>query len=1108
MLSIKNIWTIAKYETKTLLRSWFFRIFAGLALIVLTFLNIVFFAQAFEVMPWSFRAIPASVPYFNMMLLNLAQAVIAVFLASDFIKRDRKSNTTEVIYMRSMSNADYIFGKSLGLFFVFLGLNVLMLTIAAVINIVFMDVAFQFMPYLYYLLLISLPTLIFIFGLSFFVMSLVGNQAVTFLLLLGYFAISLVVLNYKFYTVFDSVGFFLPLAYSDFVGFSSLTSLLIQRLAYTSLGLGFIFVSVLMFKRLPQSKAMQRISRLLAVLFIGLGAALFTFFIINARSGEALRAEMREINDANMSTPAVQVEKYHLALDYLGDEIKIKAELAVKNSSSQEMSELIFTLNPGLRLLSIVVNGESAPFDRKLHLLKIKPAAPLAAGETATVKLNYKGGIDEEACYIAATKEERSNLNMVMFYKLGKRSAFLGNDYLLLTPEAAWYPLPGVGYGQGMIDPRQQQFSNYELSVKAPNNLMLISQGESVVENDRVIFRPETPLPQISLVAGEYTMRSIVVDSVTYSLYTHPRHQYFSEFTNAMSDTLESLIRELKNDYELKTKVDYPFDSFSIIETPIHFKPLSHPLSLRKDFVQPMQVLLPENAAYIDAADFKMNMKFSRDRLQDRNQSLSDEEIQVQVFRRFIESTFLGGFSFRRFGGPQSSNEQGSFSIFANFYAFRNSIQSTELPILNIALEAYLKGKVETSSSIRGFMRFRQAITDEEQAILALRGSSFQHVLNDPQKIEIAGNLLKAKSNHLFRLIESKVGKEKLEQYLLTTFAENQFKSLPANVFINNMEKELAVSMKEALEAWFNETSVPAFYITNFKNYKVLDGDRQRYQVIFTLYNVGEVDGVVVVDFFIPGGRRGFGRFSSGASDYERAVYVPAGRAKRMAIITDDQPRALTINTLVSKNLPSQIIRRIDDFEENNRAKPLNEERLLDEPPNLTTPDEYIVDNESDGFRVLTAVKRTPLQRLLKITDNEEEEYKPFSPWRAPQNWSKSINSLFYGDLVHSAYFVRAGNGDKKVAWEVDLPESGQYAVYAYGEPFPMRSRGRSFMKEFYFTVYHDDGEEVVEWSIESAQGWNYLGSYYFTAGKNKVELSDKSKGRLVIADAVKWVKK
>ena len=49
---------------------------------------------------------------------------------------------------------------------------------------------------------------------------------------------------------------------------------------------------------------------------------------------------------------------------------------------------------------------------------------------------------------------------------------------------------------------------------------------------------------------------------------------------------------------------------------------------------------------------------------------------------------------------------------------------------------------------------------------------------------------------------------------------------------------------------------------------------------------------------------------------------------------------------------------------------------------------------------------------------------------------------------------------------------------------------------------------EEVEWSIDSAEGWNYLGSYYFSAGKNKIELSNKSKGRIVVADAVKWVKK
>ena len=104
MLSFHNIFTVARFEVKTLLRSWFFRIFAGLAIAILTFLNITFFAEAFNAMPWEMRGLPASVPYLNMMLLNTIQAIIAVFLASDFLKRDTKLNTTEVIYMRSMTN--------------------------------------------------------------------------------------------------------------------------------------------------------------------------------------------------------------------------------------------------------------------------------------------------------------------------------------------------------------------------------------------------------------------------------------------------------------------------------------------------------------------------------------------------------------------------------------------------------------------------------------------------------------------------------------------------------------------------------------------------------------------------------------------------------------------------------------------------------------------------------------------------------------------------------------------------------------------------------------------------------------------------------------------
>ena len=115
MLSLYKIWTVARYETKTLLRSWFFRIFSILAIAILIFISIGLHTKVGRT-PWFFKGMDASLPYMYIQLLNIVQAIIGVFLASDFLKRDKKLDTTEVIYMRSMTNGDYVLGKSLGIF--------------------------------------------------------------------------------------------------------------------------------------------------------------------------------------------------------------------------------------------------------------------------------------------------------------------------------------------------------------------------------------------------------------------------------------------------------------------------------------------------------------------------------------------------------------------------------------------------------------------------------------------------------------------------------------------------------------------------------------------------------------------------------------------------------------------------------------------------------------------------------------------------------------------------------------------------------------------------------------------------------------------------------
>ena len=66
-------------------------------------------------------------------------------------------------------------------------------------------VAIDWMAYLIYFLLICIPTLIYIFGLSIGLMLVLKNQAITFVILLGYIALTLFYIGDKFYYLFDYI---------------------------------------------------------------------------------------------------------------------------------------------------------------------------------------------------------------------------------------------------------------------------------------------------------------------------------------------------------------------------------------------------------------------------------------------------------------------------------------------------------------------------------------------------------------------------------------------------------------------------------------------------------------------------------------------------------------------------------------------------------------------------------------------------------------------------------------------------------------------------------------------------------------------------------------
>ena len=251
MSFVNNIQSVAKYESKILIRSWFFKVFTVLALLILGFFDFGMLVADNGGGMWMLKALPSNLPYLNLLLLNTGQAVISIFLASEFLKRDKKLDTSEVFYVRPLSNAEYVIGKIWGNLRVFLILNLIVMGMALIFNFIGSGMSVDWLSYPVYFLLISIPTLIFIIGLSIFLMLVLKNQALTFIILLGYIGLTLFYISDKFYYLFDYMAYSLPLVKSTIVGFTNLEVVLNHRAIYFFAGLAFIFFKIFLFRRLP-----------------------------------------------------------------------------------------------------------------------------------------------------------------------------------------------------------------------------------------------------------------------------------------------------------------------------------------------------------------------------------------------------------------------------------------------------------------------------------------------------------------------------------------------------------------------------------------------------------------------------------------------------------------------------------------------------------------------------------------------------------------------------------------------------------------------------------------------------------------------------------------
>ena len=483
MAVLDNINSVAKYESKLLMRSWFYRVFLVLAILVLSIFNFAFLVTPENPQFWIMRALSSNIPYINLLLLNTGQAVIAVFLSSEFLKSDKKLDTSEVFYVHPLSNAEYVFGKIWGNMNVFIRLNLIIILLVIIFNFV-SGVSIDWVSYFVYFLLISVPTLIYIFGLSIGCMLIIKNQAITFVLLLGYIALTLFYISDKFYYLFDYMVYNTPLVKSSIVGFTNWASLINHRLMYLLIGLGFICISIFLFRRLPNTQYGRY--RWLTLAFVFIIAGLFAGYRhVNAfLSASNIRAKYIEINNKYVKAPQMVITDFEIYVEQFPS--SIAATVTMHGIVQETSSVFIFCLNPSLTVREIKEKGNNLSFTRDHQILQIDFGRILNTGDTTSYIISYDGRIDDKFCYLDIPDELLQEKYASDLFNIDKKYSFQTDNYVLFTPETYWYPRPGVSYSNENPDWQHVYFSNYRTTVKTINGLQAITQGTRLTPREKM----------------------------------------------------------------------------------------------------------------------------------------------------------------------------------------------------------------------------------------------------------------------------------------------------------------------------------------------------------------------------------------------------------------------------------------------------------------------------------------------------------------------------------------------------------------------------------------------------------------------------------------------
>ncbi len=1126
MLGITNIRIVSKYETKLLVRGWFFKVFAFLALFAAVILGSIYILQPYQQPEMVNRSV---IPYLFMLVMNVGQAVVSVFLASEYLKRDKQLDTSEVFYTRPLSNAEYLLGKMWATLKVFFLLDFAVAAIALIMSLIKYGVGLDYLSYIWYFLLLSVPTLVFIVGLSTTLMLILNNQAITMVLLLAYIGVTLFYIDDLYYYLFDYIGFNLPMLKSAVTGFSGLSRLINHRLCYLLLGIGLILTDISLFHRLANSRYSLLPWRIAAGLF--LLAGLYTGYrhIHLYKVDEGFRADMIALDNRYVNQGGAVADSCLLSVTQRGDSIYVKADMTVR--PREDGKTLVFTLNPGFEISNISAAGHEMECERLKHLIVLTFRETLPADEPLRLTMEYGGMADERICYLDITDEKMiENSKVLSMLNVGKRYLFQQKDFTMLTPESYWYPRPGVAFSNENPEWEMSYFTDFNVSVTPNPGLTPISQGDCLVNADstQYTFTPESSLPSVSLIIGDYRPKSMTVDSIDYIVWELGEWDDRFAVFDSIIDTLPNFIRDTRRTMEYQADMLYPFKRFQIVEVPVNFTSYKRVWTSAYEQLQPEMALVHERGCDMRSFQFE-NMKRMYGNGRGRRggtTNMSEKDILVNVFVSAINfmmqsGTYSGNSRNGQFTMTQTDNP---YYYMPLFYNFRYNIYSSDWPMAKRMVESVTNTRDNNNGG--EWIRRMNGLSEDEKALILMGKYDFNRIMSDPEWEDLADNALALKTNDFFAPVSAVMGYEAMIDSITAKTREKEFSNVSFDSVLIWLQNISGVSLKEKIAGWDEPVRLACYKIGNPQLTTVTTDTADIYQAEIAFENISDYPGYVTVEYVF------YEMENAGDEDKPRRMMVSVGAHETRRVVTHwfNTPSEISVNTMLSSNLP-HIVRLDNSNWSTYTGSELTPEGVytLRSGVDNTLPGEIIVDNEDSRLFSLSRPIRTGY--LSKWIDKSRENknefiYEGFSDWRVYTLWTLVTEQNLYGDYIRSAYIISPGDGSQFARWKVPLAEAGVYDVYFYASPslynnnnrnrrwnnnnnFNNNNNGRWTPTDYNFEIGQFDMWDPVSLNMRRAdEGWNMLGTFRFEADTVNIRLNNKSGVSVVVADAVRLVKR